>query len=153
MYHSKFRETYKQYLSKRSTFEENDQLICLLHAAVEVLKIRDAQEVLSTFCRSERVSQDMKLALSQAHKKFEEHFIVRKWIDIEPDMEFRGFYCNGKLNALSQYNHLCYFERLLEMRDQLLEKVLHFFELSVKPKLAPHFSSFIVDFAITGNQI
>lgn len=53
------------------------------------------------FSISERISQDMKLALAHP-ERFKEHFVIRKWVDLDPSLEFRGFVKNNKLNALSQ---------------------------------------------------
>jgi len=85
----RFKSLYRDRLSKKQEQSENDRIASLLEAAIEVLKVRNASEVLASFCCSERVYQDMLLAL-QHPQRFEQHFIVRKWVDIDPDMEFRG---------------------------------------------------------------
>ncbi len=58
---------------------------------------------------------------------FHECVVVRYWIDIEPDMEFRGFVYNNTLNALSQYSTLVYFPRLAALRPELLARIVPFF--------------------------
>jgi acyl carrier protein phosphodiesterase len=78
----------------------------------------------------------MKLA-KQHPARFKQHFAVRKWVDIEPDMEFRGFVCNGNLNALSQYNHLAFFSRLPSLAEEIVKDIRNFWEKEIKEKLAP----------------
>jgi hypothetical protein len=153
IYDTNFRSLYRTHLNSqgRDPFNENDQLRALLEAAVEILKVRSATRLLfDVFCTSERVYQDLSLALEHPDR-FEQHFIVRKWADIDPGMEFRGFFFNGKLNALSQYNHLVFYPEVVEKKDEILNKIIDFFETKVKPKLAKRDfkDGYVVDFAIT----
>jgi len=149
IYQTRFLEKYRKFLSDRPSKQDNDKMVCLLQAGTEMLKIHNGREVLQTFCRSERVSQDMLLAMNQK-QQFREHFVIRKWVDIDVDMEFRGFVHNNTLNALSQYNHLTYFPRLVEMREKIQNLITHFFEKEAKPRLEGTFSQYVIDFAITG---
>lgn len=64
---------------------ENSRLIALSYASMELLKMRDASQVINIFIRSERIWHDMQLALAQ-EDKWNEALVVRKWIEIEPDM-------------------------------------------------------------------
>lgn len=105
-----------------------------MEAGTELLKFKNAEDILDNFCQSERIFQDMRLAKEHL-SRFEQHFVVRKWIDIDVDMEFRGFVSNGKLNALSQYNHLAFFPRLLEMKDSIAQRIVTFWEEKIKSKL------------------
>eukprot|EP01102_Stenamoeba_stenopodia_P008490 TRINITY_DN2443_c0_g1_i1.p1 TRINITY_DN2443_c0_g1~~TRINITY_DN2443_c0_g1_i1.p1 ORF type:complete len:348 (-),score=92.64 TRINITY_DN2443_c0_g1_i1:24-1067(-) len=152
VFDARFRSLYRDRLSQKQERNENDKLASLLEAAIEILKVRSAAEVLLSFCTSERVYQDMLLAL-QHPERFEQHFIVRKWVDIDPDMEFRAFYSNGKLNAVSQYNHLCYYPRVVENKDIIQERILTFFETTVKSKLQSAFKEYVIDFAICGENL
>ncbi len=68
-------------------------------------------------------------------------------------MEFRGFCYKGKLNALSQYHHLMYSPKLLEMKESLGERILNYFETDVKPKFSTLDFSYIIDFAVTKDKI
>jgi hypothetical protein len=75
---------------------------------------------------------------------------VRQWVAIDVSMEFRGFVNNGRLNALSQYNHLCYFPELRRHRDRIGASISRFFNESISPCLSGHFESYVIDFAMTG---
>jgi hypothetical protein len=141
-----FRSLYRSFLLKKQDRSENSRIISLLEAGTEILKVRSAREVLQMFCRSERVHQDLTLALEHPNR-FEQNFVVRKWADIDVSLEFRGFVCNGKLNALSQYNHLCFFSHLLEKKDEISERIQTLFNTHIRDKLATRFSRYIIDFA------
>ncbi len=76
----------------------------------------------------------MEVALK--HKaSFEEHFVVRQWVPIAIDMEFRAFVCDGKLTALTQYNHMVYFPRLVAMKQHLLHTIQTFFVKHLHPRI------------------
>lgn len=116
--------------------DANDKLVAMLQAGLEMLRYRSASGVFASILRSERVMQDMLLALD--HKeRFLEHLVVRPWIDIDVDMEFRGFVCDNRLNAVSQYNHLAYFPRLLPMKHSLQRLIEQFFNVNIRERLAP----------------
>eukprot|EP01112_Ceratiomyxa_fruticulosa_P017136 TRINITY_DN5282_c0_g2_i1.p1 TRINITY_DN5282_c0_g2~~TRINITY_DN5282_c0_g2_i1.p1 ORF type:complete len:357 (-),score=78.99 TRINITY_DN5282_c0_g2_i1:90-1160(-) len=147
IYHEKFRELYKQFLAKRPGREENDKIIALLEAGTLVLKLENAKQVLQMFSISERISQDMKLALAHP-ARFKENFVVRKWVDLDPSLEFRGFVNNNKLNALSQYNHLGFFQHIVDQKDLIVKEITEFFYEKALPRLEGKYKKYIIDFAL-----
>ena len=80
----------------------------------------------------------MLLALDRA-ERWRENFAVRRWVSIDVGMEFRGFVKGGRLCALSQYNHLCFFPELLERRDAIERRVRTFFEDHIRERLDGRF--------------
>jgi hypothetical protein len=95
----------------------------------------------------------MRIALEHSTLEWNQHFIVREWVDIEPDMEFRGFVCNGQLNALSQYNFIFYSERLEQTKDLLPYRIKQFHDTLIFPKLKERFTQYVVDFAVIGEKL
>lgn len=71
---------------------------------------------------------------------------------IDPSMEFRGFVCNGELNALSQYNHLCFYSHLVAQRDARMAAIQDFFNTRVKDRLASKFREYVIDFALVSKD-
>ncbi|WAQ94653.1 hypothetical protein MAR_007124 [Mya arenaria] len=105
------------YLSELDSYpesyrSENIKITCLLKAAFDALRVKTAGEVIDMFLRSERIYQDLLLAAVNQVSKYHEHFVIRKFVDIDVDMEFRGFVWKNELVALSQYNYAIYSERL-----------------------------------------
>lgn len=78
-----------------------------------------------------------------------------KWVDIDPDMEFRGFVYEQKFTALCQYNHQILSKRLVEKKEEIHHKLFYFWKEKIAPCLSDHekLSSYIVDFAITGEDL
>lgn len=66
--------------------------------------------------------------------------------------EFRGFVKNGRLNAVSQYNHLFHSDRLLCARERISAALQRYFAERVRPRLGSAFdaSGYVVDFALCG---
>ena len=76
---------------------ENSQMLALLKAAVDMLKCASAAEAMQLMCCSERIYQDMLLAkeLAPVHG-WAQNFLVREWVDIPVEMEFRCARLNEK---------------------------------------------------------
>lgn len=149
---SQFKALYSQYTAEKQQEEdtiENFQITCLLKAAFECLRIKNAEQVIEMFIKSERIYQDMLLALDHP-EKFNENFVIREFVDIDVDMEFRGFVFNGKLNALSQYNFLIYSKRLNENKNEILKLISDFYYTEVSPLLlkSGFISNYVIDFAV-----
>ena len=150
-----FKEIYLSELDKFPLTEhtENTKITCLLTAAFKVLRVKTASDVLDMFLRSERIYQDLLLAAVNQKERYNEHFVIRKFVDIDVDMEFRGFVYNLELVALSQYNYAIFSERLLKGKDTYGEMIKTYYDTVVKSKLFG--SSFprnsIIDFAICEN--
>lgn len=150
----KFRDIYKVYLNELNENEkssENHQIICLLKASFDSLKIQKASQVLEMFFRSERIYQDMLLAIEKKDR-FNESFIIREYVKIDVDMEFRGFVFKRRLTALSQYNYLIYSKRLNEIKNQIQHEINSFFYNKVKNKLENFIENYIIDFAVFSND-
>lgn len=150
-----FKEMYQEFLlqePEEARMTENSQIICLLKAAFRAMRLRSASQVMEMTMRSERIYQDMLLAL-EFKDTFHENFVVRLFVDIDVDMEFRGFVFNGSLVALSQYNYLICSHPLIDKKEELQEKIQEFYENTLKPKLesSNFVKDFIIDFAV-GSQ-
>ena len=133
--------------------QENCQITCLLKAAFVSLKVKNSEEVIEMFIKSERIYQDMLLALSNT-ERFRENFVIREFVDIEVDMEFRGFVFNEKLNALSQYNYLIYSDNLYKNKTIIQDLILDFFNQQVSPLLSKSSFSknYVIDFAVFSSR-
>jgi hypothetical protein len=130
---------------------ENARLRLLFEIATDFMRMRSATQVVSALVCSERVLQDLNVAL-QRLDRFHENVVVRRWIDIAVDMEFRGFVHRGRLRALSQYNHVFHSERVVALRDEILHLIVTAFDTHIRARLAARFESYVVDFALTGGR-
>eukprot|EP00455_Lapot_gusevi_P009698 TRINITY_DN14358_c0_g1_i1.p1 TRINITY_DN14358_c0_g1~~TRINITY_DN14358_c0_g1_i1.p1 ORF type:complete len:228 (-),score=51.29 TRINITY_DN14358_c0_g1_i1:240-923(-) len=120
IFHSELETRYRNYVQESQANDGNGKLICLLKAAHGLFQIHSAREALQQFVHSERIYQDMCLARDAKYEQ--ESIVVRGWVPIDVDMEFRGFVANGRLNALSQYNHVAYFPRVVDLKEELAQK-------------------------------
>jgi len=73
-----------------------------------------------------------------------EQVVLRQW---EPalslEYEFRGFVFKGNLNAISQYDHYCFYPQLQPLKDSIKERIFEFWAT-----IHPHVGvdTYIVDF-------
>ncbi|CAH1773218.1 unnamed protein product [Owenia fusiformis] len=149
----RFVDIFKKTINTCRDNSENSQISALLTAAFEAQRIHSAEEVFDMFLRSLRIYQDLTLARDNP-ERFNENFVIRKFIDIDIDMEFRGFVFEHDLVALSQYNYLIFSGRLLKEGKQISERIQRFFDKSIKEKMKqknfPH--DYVIDFAVCNNS-
>jgi len=147
---------------------ENTAMIAMSYASMSLLKSNGALEVINTFSQSERIWHDMELALAaqgpthghgdandgaSEQAWWEESLVVRSWVQLEPDMEFRCFVVGGQLTAISQYRHLIHFPRLCANWTEgagILSALVDAFETELRDKLAGCFprDDYILDLAV-----
>ncbi len=141
------------YLNDQQKINENEQLICLLKAAFQCLKVRNALECIEMFISSERIYQDMLLAVEKKALRFNENFVIRKFQEIDVDMEFRGFVYNGRLTCLSQYNYLIFSQKLVDNKLEIETTIRSFYtEKVAKSLLEANLNHFIIDFAFISSK-
>lgn len=91
----------------------------------------------STECwQAEASPQDERL--SECEKLTSEFLVVREWWDIPPESEFRVFVKDGRITAVSQYFHLCYYPDLVasaEARKNIRTMISVFFSQVILPVL------------------
>jgi hypothetical protein len=74
-------ELFAEQLAACERPDDNAKLRCMLTAGLELLKAHSAADALALFLRSERIYQDMLLALERP-ERWAENFAVRRWVDI-----------------------------------------------------------------------
>lgn len=101
--------------------------------------------------RSKRILFDLELDL-KFPEIFHNHVIVRSWVDIPLRHEFRAFVYERRLCALSQYFTQIYFPELEHEMQSLLPRIQSFFD-SISTRFPPNFQNYVIDFAISGEQV
>jgi len=132
---------------------DNDKLRALLKATTLCMNVSNATEILTMFIYSERIYADLGRALAYP-EAFEstQHIILRKWVPIDIDMEFRGFVYKNQLNGLSQYNYIAYFERLKPLKCDIEKSVQEFWNSKCK-EILKHYENYVIDFAVCGDKL
>ncbi|KAJ3045943.1 hypothetical protein HDV00_006209 [Rhizophlyctis rosea] len=146
-----FRHIYKSALSTliaNNTTTKNDKMKALCDAEMGSLRYKDARRVIRALCLSERVWQDMMLALKH-EDRWKENVVVRGWEEIDVDMEFRTFVYKGNLTAVSQYAYGFYSPRLPTLLPQIRQTLTNFYTSTLQNLLSTNgFANCVVDFAI-----
>lgn len=115
------RKIFNEELAKSTEKDANAVFICLNLAHIKALAVESAHEALSLLLASERVLDDLELALEDV-ANWSQHFVIRKWVTLPLSGEFRGFVCNGRLTALSQYFAPCFFSELQGKEREVASK-------------------------------
>ncbi len=144
----------RERLAPGTPLTDNERLRAALDAGVECMRVTCASHALQLLLSSERICQDITLALDRQEKMTAPlSIVVRPWVDIDSDMEFRAFAFGPecRLNAISQYNHLLHSARLHTHGPAILASLLSFYEdAGVRDALRPIYAGTgcVVDFAI-----
>jgi hypothetical protein len=134
-------------LSNEELKENNSRIFAVQKAAMRLMKVTNIDRALELLILSTRVYEDFQDELEA--KKFDISLVVREWVDVDIDMEFRGFVYGGKLVAVSQYNYLCFFPHIKEKKLLIEKRLKELYEL-VKPSIDLHIkdSNCIIDFYV-----
>ena len=125
---------YPHLLRQLRPFREQHAVNSFLKAAREGFLVTDAQQALRALLRSSRFNLDANRAC-EARTPF--CLAVRRFELVEPETEFRVFVCDGRVTAVSQYFHRCFFPKLAAARRSVVRRLLAFFERVVAPVLPP----------------
>jgi len=111
---------------------DNENIIALYQAMNQCLKVNSAQEAMQLLKDSSRVYQDLLRACKQ--EKWDIQILVREWIDIPVQSEFRAFVYNKKIRAISQYYDVCFFPELIQDKENIIKRIQYYFE-TIKDKI------------------
>jgi hypothetical protein len=104
------RALFLKHLACSAEQDDNAKFVSLNRAHIDALAVRSGTSALGLLLRSERIFDDLELALES--EGWNQHLVVRQWIDMPLSCEYRGFVHNGQLTALSQYFAPCFFAEL-----------------------------------------
>jgi len=141
-----FQEELKLIPEASRNTDENLRLTALISASTKTLKVHSGAEALHLIKISERSNEDILLAL-EFPDMWEMKIIIRKWEYIPTHLEFRGFVCDNKFTALSQYFHIAYFDELKKNKKDIENKIIKFYESKIKDILKKY-KNFVIDFGI-----
>jgi hypothetical protein len=88
--------------------------------------------------------------LKTGGEDFTMQVVVREWVDILPEYEYRGFAAGGKLNALTQYYKACFVPQMVPRKQEIAAKILALFE-EVKDLIPV--TNYVIDFAVTPDRV
>ena len=110
------------------------------------MRVTNATEAMCIILSSERVYADFADWLQYGTPEI---LCFRAWCpELRGDREFRLYICHGKLNAISQYDHLCCYPHLLPYRKALFNNLVGFWRDQVQPRFSKVLN-YSVDFSIT----
>ncbi len=139
---SKATERYKLLLDSNgiviggNTSFYNDRLIAFSNEMVKAAIAKNGKEVITYFLDSHRVAEDLMYAIEEGSKEFDISIIIREWDErVTPKLEFRGFVWDYNLNCIGQYWHSLYFPELKELKDQVANDILNFYNSNLKATL------------------
>ncbi|KAF7350167.1 cell division cycle protein 123-like protein [Mycena venus] len=106
-----FEAYYARAVRDHRELDDEQKLWTLCESEGAALRFSDAASVIRALVLSERVWQDMTLAMRHPDT-WQQNVILRKWEPVPIDMEFRTFVSNGRMTAISQYAYQLYSLRL-----------------------------------------
>ncbi|KAG0344444.1 hypothetical protein BG004_004479 [Podila humilis] len=130
-------------------------------ATTNTLKCHNAADIFLLLKSSDFIAHDLAHAYEDCSDEHGEagsgirsrpekvELILRKWFDLAPSMEFRCFVRDNKLIGISQRD-MTFYEFLKDIREELEEKIVDFFEERIKGKFPD--ADYTFDVYITRNR-
>jgi hypothetical protein len=144
---NKLRDIMAEQLKSHPPKDENAKVVLYLDCMIRAFRVQTAEEVLEFLIKSERVYTDLDRWLAYPDKLAPINLIFREYDDnIMSHMEFRGFVYKKKLTAVSQYYDTVYFDFLVKNRDQIQQRIQHYFETTICPLIA--MENYVIDFVV-----
>jgi len=137
---------FKDLISKVQNPTLNDKLVAINRAHILALQLTDAKEVVEMFLNSERINSDLRLAMDYV-KNWDQHFIVREFIPVPIEYEFRAFIVNNEFRGMCQYYHYMLFPKLVENKQLINDLVLKRWN-EVKDLVPMNPKTYVADFAV-----
>eukprot|EP00164_Ancoracysta_twista_P000302 GFYU01000422.1.p1 GENE.GFYU01000422.1~~GFYU01000422.1.p1 ORF type:complete len:414 (+),score=90.45 GFYU01000422.1:51-1244(+) len=135
------------------TLTMDEKIECLLRASTDLLRVERSHEMMELMVSSERVYQDLLGFIEHLSEGEQTNFIIRKWVPLDVDMEFRCFVNKNVMTGMAQYNWGCVFGRLCEpaLNTEILDTLKTFFHREVAQRATGLFAddAYVVDFAVT----
>eukprot|EP01113_Clastostelium_recurvatum_P030372 TRINITY_DN3683_c0_g1_i2.p1 TRINITY_DN3683_c0_g1~~TRINITY_DN3683_c0_g1_i2.p1 ORF type:complete len:303 (-),score=57.82 TRINITY_DN3683_c0_g1_i2:291-1166(-) len=124
-------------------------IIAITRAVTKLACIHSGTEAIDMLVRSQRrIYPDLTLLLlQQSEAEFNENIILREFVDLRPEMEFRAFIHQGQMTGLTQYNSLCYVPEVAGNHEALGKSILAYWDTRVRPLVPPTIPSYVCDFA------
>ena len=125
----------------------NAKLVAVQEVTSELLSVRSADEAFELLGMSSRCVSDLVRMLTHRDDlpTWDLHLIVRRFVPLPPESEFRCFVHERALTAISQYFALSYFPQLPAMREALLQRIATFVTARI-PEIK--LDSYIIDVAV-----
>lgn len=117
--------------------DDNEKIIALNKAHIQALHCKSGKQVLDLMLRSERIYEDLRLALEQSDRfvesngklgtKWSQQFVLREWNGLPLEYEFRIFVYANEIRAISQYYQPMYFPCLVYKKSEIEQLIHQFF--------------------------
>ena len=127
-----------------------DDAIAYWRATSKAGRVNSGKEAVELLTRSNRVQQDLQLGFL-SHPESSEMLIVRKWSDINPELEFRVFIVNNEITAITQYHKGLYVKSVADNVDLVKSLICDKFE-EVKDKIIAPDQTYTIDFALLSDE-
>jgi hypothetical protein len=142
----KFPERLEKYLDThlKSEMTLAEQYLILRQAFIESMRIHSVEEALLLMGASSRILGDFKRALEH-EDIWGMKIVIREFVEFDVRNEFRGFYFNGNLNALSQYDGNIFFNLNKEITQ---DRIIKFMKEN-----GDKLQNSIIDFILTNDHV
>merc|ERR1712107_500684 len=73
-------------------------------------------------------------SVSSEKKKVDYALVLRKWMDVNPGLEFRCFVLNKRLTAISQRDDASFYDHIPKQEESIKRDIITFFNEHIQPK-------------------
>eukprot|EP01083_Nonionella_stella_P056539 148821_1 len=108
---------------RNDIWDINQKIIACYRAQTFALACDNGKEAVDLLVRSPRIQGDMQSYAVDGEYKQKFQLIIRNFQFFDVSFEFRSFVYKKKMTGLTQYNDLCYFDDLVQFKQEIVDKV------------------------------
>lgn len=122
-----------------------NELLAINTAQYLACKVCNGREAMALFRRSDRIRNHLRNRLESGGATPRISIVVRRWMDIEPQFEFRAYVCGGRIVALSHYYKFLFVPAILLNSERILHSIVNFHKTKV---VLPDLERYVCDFYV-----
>ncbi|MDP2436764.1 MAG: hypothetical protein Q8P67_13525 [archaeon] len=130
---------------------EEEDMIAFTRAISWAMRVSSGREAVQLLLRSHRVFQDLMLGelLADDPQQFSTFLVVRPWVAMLPEWEFRCFVSGHRLTTCTQYYPDCFVSQISSQRDAIKARITTFWEQRVRHLIPEHVPDYTMDLVLS----
>eukprot|EP01127_Copromyxa_protea_P008296 TRINITY_DN1900_c0_g1_i2.p1 TRINITY_DN1900_c0_g1~~TRINITY_DN1900_c0_g1_i2.p1 ORF type:complete len:273 (+),score=33.39 TRINITY_DN1900_c0_g1_i2:375-1193(+) len=110
--------------------------------------VHSGAEAMELMLKSNRILEDLSRGELYQGDTFHTKLVIRKWADIDPELEFRTFVSKGQVTGITQYHMKCYIPEFSQNKEKIIKAITDKVE-KLNPLIDAPDKTYTIDFVFS----